>query len=102
MFGFKRKNKPEKEVALESFIATDKNITWGGVKSMYLINAGKHKLDVIKIVMQSSRHGLGEAKSLVDNATKKAPSLIAENLPESEVMNYANQLRELGAIIEVK
>ena len=60
--------------------------------------AGAEKIKVIKVVREITGLGLKEAKDLVDNA----PNPVKENVSKEEADKIAEQLKEVGAEIEVK
>lgn len=60
--------------------------------------AGAEKIKVIKVVREITSLGLKEAKDLVDNA----PNPVKENISKEDADKIAEQLKEVGAEIEVK
>ena len=63
-----------------------------------LTEVGEKKVDVIKAVRSITGLGLKDAKALVDSA----PSTIKEGIPKGEADEYAKQLEEAGAKVELK
>ncbi|SVE19175.1 uncharacterized protein METZ01_LOCUS472029, partial [marine metagenome] len=59
---------------------------------------GEKKVEVIKAVRSITGLGLKDAKALVDGA----PSTIKEGIPKGEADEYAKQLEEAGAKVELK
>ncbi len=60
--------------------------------------AGAEKIKVIKVVREITGLGLKEAKDLVDGA----PKPVKEGAPKEEADKIAEQLKEVGAEVEVK
>lgn len=60
--------------------------------------AGPNKLQVVKAVREITGLALGEAKALVDNA----PKPVKENISKEESDKLVEQLKAIGAEIEVK
>lgn len=60
--------------------------------------AGPNKLQVVKAVRELTGLALGEAKALVDNA----PKPVKENIEKPECDKIVEQLKALGAEVEVK
>ena len=60
--------------------------------------AGPNKLQVVKTVRELTGLALGEAKALVDNA----PKAVKENISKEECDKLVEQLKAIGAEIEVK
>ena len=60
--------------------------------------AGPNKLQVVKTVREITGLPLGEAKALVDNA----PKAVKENIAKEEADKIAEQLKAIGAEIELK
>ena len=60
--------------------------------------AGPNKLQVVKTVREITGLPLGEAKALVDNAPKD----VKENIAKEEADKIAEQLKAIGAEIELK
>ena len=63
-----------------------------------LAEVGEKKVEVIKAVRSITGLGLKDAKALVDGA----PSTIKEGIPKGEADEYAKQLEEAGAKVELK
>ena len=59
---------------------------------------GANKIAVIKAVREITGLALGEAKALVDNA----PKAIKENISKEDSDKIAEQLKAIGAEIEIK
>jgi len=60
--------------------------------------AGPNKLQVVKAVRELTGLALGEAKALVDNA----PKPVKENIAKEECDKIVEQLKAIGAEIEIK
>ena len=60
--------------------------------------AGAEKIKVIKVVRELTSLGLKEAKDLVDGA----PKTLKEGISKDEAEKIAAQLKEVGAVVEVK
>lgn len=60
--------------------------------------AGAEKIKVIKVVREITGLGLKEAKDLVDNA----PNPVKENISKEDADKIVEQLKAVGAEIEVK
>lgn len=60
--------------------------------------AGAEKIKVIKVVREITGLGLKEAKEAVDGA----PSTLKEGISKEDAEKFANQLKEVGADVEVK
>ena len=60
--------------------------------------AGPNKLQVVKTVREITGLALGEAKALVDNA----PKPVKENVSKEECDKIVEQLKAIGAEIEIK
>ena len=60
--------------------------------------AGPNKLQVVKAVRELTGLALGEAKALVDNA----PKAVKENISKEECDKLVEQLKAIGAEIEIK
>jgi len=65
---------------------------------VYLAEVGDKKVDVIKAVRAITGLGLKDAKGLVDTA----PSVIKEGVVKAEADEYAKQLEDAGAKVELK
>lgn len=63
-----------------------------------LKNAGGQKLQVVKVVKESTGLGLKEAKDLVDGA----PKTVKEGLSKADAETLKKQLEEAGAEVELK
>ncbi len=63
-----------------------------------LKEAGAEKIKVIKVVREITGLGLKEAKELVDGA----PKTIKESAPKEEAEKIQEQLKEVGATVELK
>lgn len=59
---------------------------------------GDQKIKVIKVVREATGLGLKEAKDLVDGA----PNAVKEGLPKEEAEKLIEQLKEVGADVELK
>lgn len=60
--------------------------------------AGAEKIKVIKVVREITGLGLKEAKEAVDGA----PTTLKEGISKEDAEKFANQLKEVGADVEVK
>ncbi|MBQ9942370.1 MAG: 50S ribosomal protein L7/L12 [Christensenellaceae bacterium] len=60
--------------------------------------AGSEKIKVIKVVRELTGLGLKEAKELVDTA----PKPVKEGISKEDCEKYAEQLKAVGADVEVK
>ena len=56
------------------------------------------KIPTIKAIREITGLGLGEAKALCDNV----PSVVKENIPAEEAKAIAEQLKAVGATVELK
>ena len=65
---------------------------------VHLAEVGDKKVDVIKAVRAITGLGLKDAKGLVDTA----PSIIKEGVVKAEADEYAKQLEDAGAKVELK
>ena len=65
---------------------------------IHLTEVGDKKVDVIKAVRAITGLGLKDAKGLVDTA----PSVIKEGVVKAEADEYAKQLEDAGAKVELK
>ena len=65
---------------------------------VHLAEVGDKKVDVIKAVRVITGLGLKDAKGLVDTA----PSVIKEGVVKAEADEYAKQLEDAGAKVELK
>ena len=65
---------------------------------VHLAEVGDKKVDVIKAVRTITGLGLKDAKGLVDTA----PSVIKEGVVKAEADEYAKQLEDAGAKVELK
>jgi len=65
---------------------------------VHLAEVGDKKVDVIKAVRAITGLGLKDAKGLVDTA----PSVIKEGVVKAEADEYAKQLEDAGAKVELK
>ena len=65
---------------------------------LHLAEVGDKKVDVIKAVRVITGLGLKDAKGLVDTA----PSVIKEGVVKAEADEYAKQLEDAGAKVELK
>ena len=65
---------------------------------LHLAEVGDKKVDVIKAVRAITGLGLKDAKGLVDTA----PSVIKEGVVKAEADEYAKQLEDAGAKVELK
>ena len=63
-----------------------------------LAEVGEKKVEVIKAVRSITGLGLKDAKALVDGV----PSTIKGGIPKGEAEEYAKQLEEAGAKVELK
>lgn len=66
-----------------------------------LTAVGEKKIEVIKIVRDSTGKGLKEAKDLVDAAASKA-QLLKENAKKEEAEDLKKKLEAVGAKVELK
>jgi ribosomal protein L7/L12 len=66
-------------------------------QTITLINGGKNKLAVVKILMDEIGIKLKDAKNLVDNA----PSLIYEGYDKTTLESIKNKLIQAGAEVEI-
>ena len=66
--------------------------------TVILKNPGAEKIKVIKVVREITGLGLKEAKEAVDGA----PTTLKEGISKEDAEKYANQLKEVGADVEVK
>ena len=74
------------------------------VKSSYnvvLTAVGDRKIDVIKVVRDTTEKGLKEAKDLVDAAVT-APQTIKEDVKKEEAEELKKKFTEAGATVELK
>ena len=60
--------------------------------------SGAQKIQVIKLVKESTGKGLKEAKDIVD----KVPAVVKENVPTKEAEELKKKLEEAGATVELK
>jgi len=65
---------------------------------IHLAEIGDKKVEVIKAVRAITGLGLKDAKGLVDTA----PSIIKEGVNKAEADEYAKQLEDAGAKVELK
>ncbi|MEM7517075.1 MAG: 50S ribosomal protein L7/L12, partial [Planctomycetota bacterium] len=65
--------------------------------NVVLKSAGDQKIKVIKLVREATGLGLKEAKELVDAGGKA----VKENLPKEDADKLAEQLKEVGAEVEL-
>lgn len=63
-----------------------------------LKGAGAEKIKVIKVVREVTGLGLKEAKELVDGA----PNTVKEAMPKEDAEKLVEQLKEVGADVEMK
>ena len=63
-----------------------------------LANAGAQKIKVVKAVKDITGLGLAEAKALVDGA----PSPLKEGISKEDAEKIAEQLKAVGASVEIK
>jgi large subunit ribosomal protein L7/L12 len=95
--------------AAPQMVATVSNASQGGEaqaeeKSSYnivLTAVGDKKIDVIKVVRDTTQKGLKEAKDLVD-AAASAPQTIKEGAKKEEAEEMKKKFVEAGATIELK
>ncbi len=66
-----------------------------------LKEAGEKKIEVIKVVRTITNKGLKEAKDLVDG-TAEGPQVIKENVPAEEAKEIEKNLKDAGAVVELK
>ncbi len=66
-----------------------------------LKEAGDKKIEVIKVVRTITNKGLKEAKDLVDG-TAEGPQVIKENVPAEEAKEIEKNLKDAGAVVELK
>jgi len=65
---------------------------------IFLKDAGANKIQVIKAVKEITGLGLGDAKAIVDGA----PKMIKEKVAAEDAKKFAAQLKEAGAVVELK
>ena len=65
---------------------------------IFLKDAGANKINVIKVVKEITGLGLGDAKAIVDGA----PKMIKEKVAAADAKNFEKQLKEAGAVVELK
>jgi len=65
---------------------------------IFLKDAGANKIAVIKIVKEITGLGLGDAKAIVDGA----PKMIKEKVAAADAKNFEKQLKDAGAVVELK
>ena len=65
---------------------------------IFLKDAGTNKIQVIKAVKEITGLGLGDAKAIVDGA----PKMIKEKVAAEDAKKFAAQLKEAGAVVELK
>jgi len=65
---------------------------------IFLKDAGANKIQVIKAVKEITGLGLGDAKAIVDGA----PKMIKEKVPAEDAKKFQAQLKEAGAVVELK
>ena len=65
---------------------------------LFLKDAGAQKIPVIKIVKDITGLGLGEAKEIVEGA----PKMIKEKVPTADAQNFEKQLKDAGAVVELR
>ena len=65
---------------------------------IFLKSAGEQKIQVIKIVKEITGLGLGDAKAIVDGA----PKMIKEKVAAADAHAFEKQLKEAGAVVELK
>lgn len=73
-------------------------------KSSYnvvLTAVGEKKIDVIKVVRDTTQKGLKEAKDLVD-AAASAPQVVKEGAKKEEAEEMKKKFNEAGAMVELK
>lgn len=73
-------------------------------KSSYnviLSSIGDKKIDVIKVVRDTTQKGLKEAKDLVD-AAASAPQVVKEGVKKEEAEEMKKKFNEAGAQVELK
>lgn len=63
-----------------------------------LVDAGKNSIAVIKVIRQITNLDLAQAKKLVESA----PVTIAERMLKDEAMKIAEELKNVGATVELK
>ena len=63
-----------------------------------LKDPGASKINVIKVVKEITGLGLGDAKAIVDGA----PKVVKEKVPAEEAKKIEAQLKEAGAVVELK
>ncbi len=78
-------------------IATD-NLSQKIEVDVVLVDAGKDKIAVIKVLREVLSLELSQAKTLAENT----PATIAENKLKDEAVVIADKLRNVGATVELK
>lgn len=71
------------------------------VFTVVLTAVGDKKIDVIKVVRDSTAKGLKEAKDLVD-AAASSPQVVKENVKKEEAEELKKKFEEVGAKVELK
>lgn len=66
--------------------------------SVILQDIGSNKINVIKVVKDATKLGLGDSKKLVESA----PTTIKENIPKAEAEKLKAELEAVGAKVEIK
>lgn len=69
--------------------------------NVVLAKVGDKKIDVIKIVRDTTQKGLKESKDLVD-AAATAPQVLKENAKKEEAEEMKKKFEAVGATIELK
>ena len=65
--------------------------------TVLLLDYGKNKINVIKVVREAHSLGLREAKDLVESA----PAILKENISEIEANTFKARLEQSGATVQV-
>jgi large subunit ribosomal protein L7/L12 len=69
-------------------------------KGLWLLDAGRNKIGVIKEVREATRWGLKEAKDLVDDAQPGRPQQLP--IAQGSAEQAADALRRAGATVELR
>jgi large subunit ribosomal protein L7/L12 len=80
----------------ETASAQEKNVF-----NIELITVGDKKIEVIKLIKDTTQKGLKEAKDLVD-ATVTSPQMIKENVKKEEAEELKKKFEAVGAKVELK
>ncbi|MDE7454916.1 MAG: ribosomal protein L7/L12 [Clostridia bacterium] len=85
------------EQTVQSVIATD-DVSQKVEVDVILTNAGSNLIDVIKVIRTELIIDLPTAKKIVENT----PAIIAEHKLKDEAVKIADELRKVGATVELK